>query len=109
LFIRDWIQHTKILTTLISEDKCRQKVSENQARRKQPSSDKAKIDSNFHTFIDHHRPLFFDNQIWLAARSLVAQQPYYRITEWITEFALIPFYAVFTVKSFEFRVINFIL
>jgi hypothetical protein len=52
---------------------------------------------------------FFDNKIWLAARSLVAQQPYYRITEWITEFALIPFYAVFTVKSFEFRVINFIL
>lgn len=40
---------------------------------------------------------FFDNPIWLAARSLVAQQPYYRITEWITEFALIPFYAVFTV------------
>lgn len=40
---------------------------------------------------------FFDKPIWLAARSLVAQQPYYNITEWITEFALIPFYAVFVV------------
>ena len=38
---------------------------------------------------------FFDIPIWLAARSLVAQEPYYRITEWITEFALIPFYAIF--------------
>jgi hypothetical protein len=33
--------------------------ADNQAWRKQPSSDKAKIDFNLHTFIDHCRPLFF--------------------------------------------------
>ena len=48
---------------------------------------------------------FFDKPIWLAARSLVAQQPYYDMTEWITEFALIPFYAIF-VAIFAYALIK---
>jgi len=39
---------------------------------------------------------FFDNLIWLAARDLVVgREPYYSITDWITDNGLFLFYAVF--------------
>jgi len=38
---------------------------------------------------------FLDNRIWLAARNLVSQEPYYSITDWITDYGLFLFYAAF--------------
>ena len=38
---------------------------------------------------------FFDNLIWLAARDLVSREPYYSITDWITDNGLYLFYAAF--------------
>jgi len=40
---------------------------------------------------------FFDTRIWLAASNLVAQEPYYRITDLITTKGLNLFYAAFMV------------
>ena len=38
---------------------------------------------------------FFDTQIWLAARNLVSREPYYSITDLITDNGLYLFYAAF--------------
>jgi undecaprenyl-diphosphatase len=38
---------------------------------------------------------YFDTPIWLVARNLVAQEPYYRITDLITDYGLFLFYAAF--------------
>ncbi|MBT8330721.1 MAG: phosphatase PAP2 family protein [Deltaproteobacteria bacterium] len=40
---------------------------------------------------------FFDTQIWLAARNLVSREPYYSITDLITDNGLYLFYAAFIV------------
>lgn len=40
---------------------------------------------------------FFDNRIWLAARDLVSRQPYYYITDFITDNGLFLFYAAFVI------------
>ena len=39
--------------------------------------------------------LFFDTRIWLAARNLVSREPYYSITDMITDNGLYLFYAAF--------------
>jgi undecaprenyl-diphosphatase len=38
----------------------------------------------------------FDTRIWLVAGNLVSREPYYRITDWITDNGLYLFYAAFT-------------
>jgi membrane-associated phospholipid phosphatase len=40
---------------------------------------------------------YFDTPIWLAARDMVSGEPYYSITDWITDYGLFLFYAVFGV------------
>jgi len=39
----------------------------------------------------------FDNPIWLAARNLVSQPLYYNLTDFITDYGLFLFYAVFII------------
>jgi undecaprenyl-diphosphatase len=48
---------------------------------------------------------YFDTPIWLAARNLVSGEPYYSITDWITDNGLFVFYAAFG-AIFIFALIN---
>jgi undecaprenyl-diphosphatase len=48
---------------------------------------------------------FFDTRIWLAASSLVSREPYYGITDFITDNGLFLFYAAFII-IFAFALIK---
>lgn len=48
---------------------------------------------------------FFDNPIWLAARNLVSREPYYNLTDLITDNGLFLFYGAFII-IFAYALIN---